>query len=80
MNGQRVNLEPPPDASFGGARAAQQAASARDAEVASQLTILGLRTTLARINIPAKIAPEPGRRIALSLTRACVFPPDVPTL
>ena len=58
VNGQGVNLALPPDASFGGARAAQQAAAAREAEVADELTILGLRTTLARINIPNKIPPR----------------------
>ena len=58
VDGQAVNLGPPPDATFGGARAAQAAATAQAAQVPSQPTVLGLRTTLARVSLPTKIPPR----------------------
>src|SRR5688500_10022694 len=58
VNGQSVDLAPPPDASFGGARAAQQAAAAQAAQVPNQPTVLNLRSTLATVRMPAKIPPR----------------------
>jgi hypothetical protein len=58
INGQNVNLAGPPPAGGDGARAAQAAAAAQNAQVPNQPTILGLRTTTARVNLPTKIAPR----------------------
>jgi len=58
INGQTVNLAGPPPAGGDGARAAQAAAAAQNAQVPNQPTILGLRTTTARVNLPTKIAPR----------------------
>ncbi len=58
INGQSVNLAGPPPAGGDGARAAQAAAAAQNAQVPNQPTILGLRTTTARVNLPTKIAPR----------------------
>ena len=58
VGGQSVQLAPPPDASFGGARAAQAAAAAQSAEVPNQPTVLNLRSTLATVRLPSKVAPR----------------------
>jgi hypothetical protein len=58
INRQSVNLAGPPPAGGDGARAAQAAAAAQNAQVPNQPTILGLRTTTARVNLPTKIAPR----------------------
>jgi hypothetical protein len=58
VGGQSVNLGPPPDATFGGARAAQTAAAAQAGEVPNQPTVLNLRSTLATVRLPSKIAPR----------------------
>jgi len=57
INGQSVDLAGPPPAGGDGARAAQAAAAAQNAVVPNQPTILGLRATTARVNLPTKLAP-----------------------
>src|SRR5215207_9594610 len=65
INGQSVDLAGPPPAGGDGARAAQAAAAAQNAVVPNQPTILGLRSTTARVNLPTKLAP--GSRTTLEI-------------
>jgi hypothetical protein len=65
VDGKAVNLAPPPSASFGGARAAQAAAAAQNAQVPTEPTALGLQSTVARISLPTKIAPKTSTRLEI---------------
>src|SRR5215207_4960448 len=58
VNGVPVALAPPPVAAGDGARAAQAAAAAQNAQVPNQPTLLNARTTNARINLPTKLLPH----------------------
>ena len=58
VNGVAVNLGPAPGATADGARAAQAAAAAQNAQVPNQPTMLFGKTTVARVNLPTKLLPR----------------------
>lgn len=57
VDGRSVNVTPEAQLQFQGANAANAAQAARDAQRAAEPTITGLRSTVARIRLPQKLAP-----------------------
>jgi len=60
VNGVSVNLAPAPGATADGARSAQAAAAAQNAQVPNQPTLLNAKSTVARVNLPGttKLLPH----------------------